>query len=199
MPPIHPETQHFAPNALFLIIPFAIGGAALGLIAWFAPLALFFAAPVLGVILAIGALGNAGVILSPEGIEWYALDPRWRFRKVPWHAVVEVRKGILGIGGRIRLVVHAGRYEPWVWGTPTPGSLDDIEMHPVVLVRGDELLEALRAWLKWRDAAEQYAAERVSAGQSAPEPCPLDATAVTSDLNDGIQVSPSRTAVRRPD
>jgi hypothetical protein len=139
-----PECEHFRPRRVLLVLPFAVAVATVAGIGWWAPIGLVYAVPLMGLMLALVALGNSGLIVSREGIEWYALHPNWRFRKIPWHAVVDVRKGLLGLGGWISLTVESGRYEPWAWGTPRPGRQLTIEIRPLALVRGDEVLDAIR-------------------------------------------------------
>jgi hypothetical protein len=147
------EDRHFRPQRWRFAIIFVIAAGTLGGIAWFAPVALLYAVPVFAVVLAVVAFAHAGLILTDEGIEWYALRPRWRFRKIPWHAVLEVKRSLFGLFGPIRLVVEFGRYEAWVWGTPRPGRRLDFEIWTRGLVGGEELLPAIQERLKARDEA----------------------------------------------
>src|SRR5262245_53112565 len=150
MYPTNPQCQLFRPRRFFLVFPCATAALTMAVIGWQFPIALWSAVPLIGLALALTAFGNAGLILSREGVEWYALSPKWRFRRVPWHAVLGVRRGLFGLGNRIDLIVLSGHYEPWAWGTPRRDQQRVLEIWPTALVRGDEVLEAIKGWLRRR-------------------------------------------------
>jgi hypothetical protein len=123
--------------------------------AWFAPVAPLFGIPLMVLCATIGAFTNAGIILSGDGIAWYALVPRWRFRVVPWQAVRGVRRNFFGRGGVVYITVESGRYEPTVRGEPRPGRTEILEVWLRTVVNSDELVPAVEEWLRWRDAVAE--------------------------------------------
>lgn len=153
----HRQPQIFRPLRLRFVIIIAITLTALGLIAAKFPMALWYAFPLFGLVLVLAAFLNAGLILSDEGIAWYAVHPGWRFRKVPWSAVLDVHRGLFGLGGQIVLVVKSGRYEPWVWGTPRRDEQIEIEIWPNTLASGEEVLPSLQQWLSSQDRVDSSA------------------------------------------
>ncbi len=150
-----PQMQVFRPRFVYLALPFAVTVIAIVAIGWFSPPVLLFALPLFAVVLTIGATSNSGLILSHEGIEWYAVTPRWRFRKIPWKAVRSARLGFFGFGrtyfGPIILTVELDRYEWWAWGTPRRDKCLTIEIFRRYLVRHDEIWDAIQHWLQYRD------------------------------------------------
>lgn len=151
-----PPTRVFRPYFFRLAIPTVIVTAATAWIGWWSPPALPFVVPFFSVILALIATGNATVTLSPAGIEWYAVLPRWRFRHIPWEAILSVRQSLFGFGNRIDLTVTPGRYEPVVWGSADqPRTID---VWQTTFVRGGEFVEAVEEWLRWRDRVVTEAA-----------------------------------------
>jgi hypothetical protein len=147
----HPEPRYFRPRRVFFVFAFAVVIAALVAVGWRAAVALLFGIPLVAFVVAIAAFLNAGLILSREGIEWYALTPRWRFRKVPWDAVLGVRGQHHDGRGVLYLIVESGCYERWVWGTPHEGRTAIIEIRLGTVVRGAELAEAIEEVLRRRD------------------------------------------------
>ena len=147
----HPPCEHFSPQRHRLVIPFTLAAVALVGIGWLAPAALLFSVPMFAVILAVVSAGNPGLIVSHEGLQWYALRPRWRFRKVPWDAVVDARRGAFGLGTSIHVVVRSGKYEPWAWGTPELDGQAAIDIWPMALRGGDAVFPTIRNWLSWYD------------------------------------------------
>jgi len=148
--PRRPEPRHFRPQQWRFGIAAVLMTVTLAATAWMAPVSLLGTVPLFAIVLAVAAFGNPGVILSEEGIAWYALRSGWRFRKIPWQAVLEAKRSFLGLLGPVRLVVESGRYEVLVWGTPRPGRNLDVEIWTNALVGGEELLQALRDWLRAR-------------------------------------------------
>lgn len=148
----HPQCEVFPPQQYRFMIGAVLAVAAIGAAGWLAPLALLFVVPLFAVVLAIGAFSNAGLILSDDGIEWYALRRKWRFRKVPWSAVIGVRRRFLGLDP-IVLTVEGGRYERWVWGTPRRDRPIDFGIWTNALVGGGDVLAALRRRLAEREPA----------------------------------------------
>jgi hypothetical protein len=136
--------RRFRPHPFRLAIPFAVLVGTLAYLGWWHPPALLFAAPLLAVVFTLVAFGNAGVVLSPSGIEWYAIRPGWRFRRVPWSAVRDVRAALFGFGNCITLTLDPGRYEPWAWGRVRPDRPIEVQLWRTTFVDGDELLDALR-------------------------------------------------------
>ncbi len=151
-----PPTRVFRPYLFRLAIPAVIVTAATAWIGWWSPPALLVVVPFFSVIVALIATGNATVTLSPAGIEWHTLLPRWRFRHVPWEAILSVRRSLFGFGNRIDLTVAPGRYEPVVWGSADrPQTID---VWQTTVVRGGEFVEAVEEWLRWRDGVVAEAA-----------------------------------------
>ena len=153
--PAHPEPQHFRPQWFRLVIVCALMLAAVAFVGSRLPLALLPMIPILGLVLMLYGFLTAGLILSRDGIEWYALHPRLRFRTVPWDAVVDVRSGLLGLGTWIRLIVKSDRYEPWVRGTPRPDQLTEIQLWPNSLTGGAALRAAIEQWRSAHDRADR--------------------------------------------
>jgi hypothetical protein len=149
-PTRQPEPRHFRPRWVRFVLAGAAALGACGLVASISPAALLFAAPCLALALALAAFGNAGLALTREGVAWYALHPRWRFRMVPWDSVLGARRGPTE-RGPIRLSVEAGRYEAWVWGNPRGDRQCSPEIWVDALIDGDEVLGAIEDWLRWRD------------------------------------------------
>ncbi|HVL12957.1 MAG TPA: hypothetical protein VM529_10355 [Gemmata sp.] len=158
-----PDARIFRPHPVYILIPFAVGLVAIAATAWFAPLALLYTVPTIAVALAIVSLGNAGLIVTRDGIEWYALRPRWRFRAVPWDAVIDVRRSLFGRGNAIRLKVKPGRYEPWIWGTPHPDRPQTIVIHLIPLCDRDDLLTAIQA-ARWQHDPSVVSLDEAAAG-----------------------------------
>ncbi len=147
-PPSPPE--FYRPKLAFLLFPFGIAAIFIVGIAWMQPLILAIVVPFFALVLTLVATGNSGLILSPEGLEWYALHPRWRFRKVPWHAIVSTRNGFFQLGyapfGPVLLTVEFGQYERWVWGKPRRDKHATIEIWTRHLVCGKNLWESIERW-----------------------------------------------------
>jgi hypothetical protein len=130
-----------------LVIPCAFAVLAFGMFAYRVPNGVWYAAPGLGVILGLAVGLHRGVVLTRDGIEWFVVQPRWRYRRVPWSALIEVRPGWFGAGQAVRLVVADGRYEPWVWGTPKVGGRREVVITTRDLAGGAALYDAiLQAW-----------------------------------------------------
>ena len=89
-------------------------------------------------------LSHGGLVVSPDGLAWYILRPRWRYRVVPWNAVFEVHR-TFGFLEPIRLDVRQGRYEPWVWGKPQPNRVLTLEVWSNGYAGGSVLWETIRA------------------------------------------------------
>lgn len=114
------DTFHFRRQQYRLAIPCLFAAVMFGLFAYNVPNGRWVAAPALGLTLLFASLLHGGLVLSPEGIAWYVLTPRWRYRFIPWGAVIEAQKSRFG-QPRIRVTAEPGRYEPWVWGAVRPG------------------------------------------------------------------------------
>jgi hypothetical protein len=138
----------------------AIALTLIGVVGWRLPTALWVCVPMLGLTLVLAAFLHAGLILSRRGIEWYAIHPQWRFRKVPWHAVRDVRRGLFGFGGQIVLTVESGCYEVWVWGRPRRDREITIEIYPNALARGEEVWGSIQEWLARERRVSTVAAEQ---------------------------------------
>jgi hypothetical protein len=144
---VPPDVRHFAPNRLRLAAVVAVAVATVVGVGLRLPQALWAVVPGLAIGLAVAAVGLPGLTLSPDGIAWYAVRPRWRFRTVPWGAVRDVHPRPFGLGAALHLIVAPGRYEPWVWGEPRRGGDVTLEIWLRGLERGDEVLDAIRGRL----------------------------------------------------
>ena len=96
-------------------------------------------------------------MISSEGIEWYILRPKWRYRAIPWRAVLDVRKSLFGLQP-IRLIVEHARYEPWLWGTPQRDRQMDIEIWPNAYTGGEAIWDVIRQFWSSRDRVAGVAA-----------------------------------------
>lgn len=119
------ERRHFRRQWHRSVIPSVVAIATFGLFAYRIPDGLGIAIPGICFILALCGLMHGGLIVSRDGIEWYVLRPKWRYRKIPWHAVLDARRNRFR-NPEVRLVVESGRYEPWVWGTPRRDRVAEI-------------------------------------------------------------------------
>ncbi len=86
--------QHFRRHWHRTVIPAVFAIAAFGLFAHRVPDSLWVAVPALCFSLLFCALLHGGLIISREGIAWYILHPKWRYRVIPWQAVLDVRKDV---------------------------------------------------------------------------------------------------------
>ncbi len=147
-----PIVHRFRPWWVALAIPIVFMAITTGIVAWISPIALLYTLPVFGIVLVLLVTGIEGLILTEEGIAWYALHPRWVFRRVPWSGVIKARRGFIGFGtfsvGPIMLTVEFRRYELWVWGKPRPDKRATIEIWQRWLVP----CQPLRLW----DAIEYW-------------------------------------------
>lgn len=123
------QPRHFRRQWYRFAIPSAFAVLAFGQFAYYVPDALWIAMIGLCLSISLCAMLHGGLIVSREGIEWYILHPRWRYRVVPWDAVLDIRKTLFVLHP-IRLIVEEGRYERWLWGTPRPDRRMDIEIWP---------------------------------------------------------------------
>lgn len=138
------DRRHFPRQWFRSLIPFGFAVVAFGMFADRVPGGVWYAVPGLCLVTAFALALHGGLILTRDGIEWYAVHPRWRFRRVPWSAVLDARPGWLGAGHSVRLVVADGRYEPWVWGTPEPGGRREVVVHTRDLAEGAAVWDAIR-------------------------------------------------------
>lgn len=104
---------------------------------------------------ALCLLLHGGLIVSAGGIGWYVLRPRWRYRFVPWDAVLDVRRPF-GFFEPIRLNVRHGRYEPWVWGEPQPNRVLTLEVWSNGYTGGERVWDTIRAYRSaWGTAPQE--------------------------------------------
>jgi hypothetical protein len=124
---------------------------------------------VLGICLSLAfcALLHGGLVISHEGIEWYILRPKWRYRFIPWHVVLDVRKSLFGVLHPIRLIVKHGRYEPWLWGTPQPDRKMDVEIWPNGYADGEAIWDTIHQFWSSRDHGDVAAVDARTAGSGA--------------------------------
>jgi hypothetical protein len=114
-----------------------------GLFTYHTPEALWLAVAIACVGSVACLLLHGGLIVTPTGLAWYTFCPRWRYRVVPWDAVLDVRR-TLGFLEPIRLDVRHGRYEPWVWGKPQPNRVLTLEVWSNGYASGQDLWDAIR-------------------------------------------------------
>lgn len=127
-------------------IPAAFAVVMFGLFVHHVPAAVGVAVPSLGLLLLLCAALHGGVTVSREGIAWYILRPKWRYRVIPWSAVLDVRKSLFGLNP-VRLIVEHRRYEPWVWGTEQPDRRSEVEVWPNGYAGGEALWDTIhRYW-----------------------------------------------------
>jgi hypothetical protein len=144
--------RHFRRHWWRAVVP---GAFAIGLFGMFAhriPDGVWAAVPGLAFVLVLCAALHGGLVVSPAGIEWYAVRPRWRYRAVPWDAVLDVRGGPLGLLPA-RLIVKPGRYEPWVWGKPSDRPME-FELWPTGYAGGEEMMSTLRRFWSSRNPSD---------------------------------------------
>ena len=134
-----------------------------------------FAGPGLGLVLLISAANRGGLIISQEGIEWYILRRKWRYRTIPWRNVRDVRKTLFGLLGPIRLIVDHGRYEPWVWGALRADRQIEIAIHTTGYSGGEALWETIHRYWSPRDDRDGVAAiaDRAAEPGAAADPAAL--------------------------
>jgi len=165
------QRQHFRRHWYRAAIPGAFAVASFGLFAYRVPDGIWVAIPLLCLSLLFCALLHGGLIISSEGIEWYILRPKWRYRAIPWQAVLDVRKTRLGLHP-LRLIVQHGRYELWLWGAPQPDRQMDIEIWPNAYSGGEAIWDAIQHFWSSRDRVAGVAAvnEQVAEPGAAPDP-----------------------------
>lgn len=149
MPTVTPLTtvisqpKHFRRHLHRAVIPAVFAVVVFALFAYRIPDALWVAIPGLCFCLLLCVLLHGGLIISHEGIAWYILRPTWRYRTIPWQAVLDVRKTLFGLLHPIRLIVKDGRYEPWLWGTPRPNRRRDIAIWPYSYTGGEAVWDVI--------------------------------------------------------
>ena len=131
--------------------------AAFGQFAYRIPDGIWVAIPFLCFSLLFCAFLQGGLIISGEGIEWYILRPKWRYRAIPWQAVLDVRKTRFGLHP-IGLIVEHGRYEPWLWGTPQRDRQMDIDIWSNGYAGGEAIWDAIQYFWSSRDRVADVAA-----------------------------------------
>lgn len=135
-------------------IPSAFAFATFGLFAYHIPNGIWVAVPALCMTLLFCSLLHGGLIISHEGIAWYILHPKWRYRSIPWPAVLEVRRTLFGIFHPIHLTVEHGRYEVWIW-TPQRDRQMCIMIRTNGYSSGNEIWDVLRDFrTSWARADE---------------------------------------------
>jgi hypothetical protein len=92
---------------------------------------------------------HGGIVISSDGIGWYVVTPRWRYRFVPWEAVNDMAQSRWSLHHHINLDVQPGRYEPWVWGTPRAERPMIIKLHISALVDSHAVWETLQEFYAW--------------------------------------------------
>ncbi|MFO0805329.1 MAG: hypothetical protein U0791_19670 [Gemmataceae bacterium] len=132
--------RHFPRQLHRLLLPCAFAAFAFGSFAYHVPVAAGLAAFGFMLIVAFALVLHRGLILTPDGLAWYVVHPRFVYRRVPWAAVKDVRTGFFG--NRLYLDVEPGRYEPVLWGL----ARSPITIHTRELVRGEELREAIESF-----------------------------------------------------
>lgn len=125
-------------------IPGLIAVSLCGLLTSRTPETLWLAVGIACVGVVASLLSHGGLIVSPDGLAWYIFRPQWRYRVVPWTAVLEVRK-TFGVLEPIRLDVRQDRYEPWVWDEPQSNRVLTLEVWSNGYAGGSELWETIRA------------------------------------------------------
>lgn len=138
------ERQIFRRQWHRFLIPCAFAIFTFGMFAYRIPDGVWIAVPALCLTLAFCSILHGGLIVSAEGIEWYVLHPKLRYRRIPWQAVIDKRKVFFGTMPPILLVVESGKYEPWVWGTPRCNRTIEFVIYTNSLVRGRTLWDAIQ-------------------------------------------------------
>ncbi|MEZ6142462.1 MAG: hypothetical protein R3B84_18035 [Zavarzinella sp.] len=112
---------------------------------YYQPGAALIALPIC-VLIAIGCIvSHTGITITSTEITWFLLNPRWRYRTVPWAVVLDIRK-TLKILHPVRLIVQHGKYEPWAWGTVKPGKKMEVLIWTNAFHRGYELWDTLQQY-----------------------------------------------------
>jgi hypothetical protein len=132
-----------------------------GYFAYRVPGAIWVAIPAIGIGLLFCLLLHGGLIISSEGIEWYILCPQWRYRMIPWDAVLDVRRAFDFLGP-IRLEVKNDRYEMWIWGKPNPDRALTIEIWSNGYSGGETILNTILAFRSSREAVADVGRETQS-------------------------------------